>query len=87
MKCFFFLFFNVGVSPAAKPSPGTPTTPNTSLAGAIKPSVQTAPNPLANILSKVEFTPESILSVLSKTQVSSTPNLQGKVSATLCAVK
>ncbi|XP_072283930.1 regulation of nuclear pre-mRNA domain-containing protein 2 [Pyxicephalus adspersus] len=66
-----------GVSPAAKPSPGTPTTPTTNLAGAGKPPVQTTPNPLANILSKVEITPESILSVLSKTQVSSTPNLQG----------
>ncbi|PIO36538.1 hypothetical protein AB205_0084910 [Aquarana catesbeiana] len=66
-----------GVSPAGKPSPGTPTTPNTNLAGGLKPSVQTAPNPLANILSKVEFTPEGILSVLSKTQVPATSNLQG----------
>ncbi|KAM9294535.1 regulation of nuclear pre-mRNA domain-containing protein 2 [Gastrophryne carolinensis] len=66
-----------GVSPAAKPSPGTPTTPNTNLGGAVKPPVQSAPNPLANILSKVEFTPESILSALSKTPISSAPNLQG----------
>ncbi|KAM5129213.1 regulation of nuclear pre-mRNA domain-containing protein 2 [Mantella aurantiaca] len=66
-----------GVSPAAKPSPGTPTTPTTNLTGTIKPPAHTTPNPLANILSKVEITPESILSVLSKTQVSSTPNLQG----------
>lgn len=65
-----------GVSPAAKPSPGTPTTPTSNLGGGVKPA-QSAPNPLANILSKVEITPESILSALSKTQVPSTPNLQG----------
>ncbi|XP_073495658.1 regulation of nuclear pre-mRNA domain-containing protein 2 [Phyllobates terribilis] len=66
-----------GVSPAPKPSPGTPTTPTSNLGGAVKPPAQTAANPLANILSKVEITPESILSALSKTQVPSTPNLQG----------
>ncbi|KAM4661893.1 regulation of nuclear pre-mRNA domain-containing protein 2-like isoform 1-T1 [Discoglossus pictus] len=66
-----------GVSPAAKPSPGTPTTPTTNVGGGLKPSVQGAPNPLANILSKVEITPESILSVLSKTQGPSTQSLQG----------
>ncbi|XP_069583176.1 regulation of nuclear pre-mRNA domain-containing protein 2 [Ranitomeya imitator] len=66
-----------GVSPAHKPSPGTPTTPTSNLGGAVKPPAQTSANPLANILSKVEITPESILSALSKTQVPSTPNLQG----------
>ncbi|XP_056402327.1 regulation of nuclear pre-mRNA domain-containing protein 2 [Hyla sarda] len=66
-----------GVSPAAKPSPGTPTTPTSNLGAAVKPPVQSAPNPLANILSKVEITPESILSALSKTQVPSAPSLQG----------
>ncbi|XP_044127164.1 regulation of nuclear pre-mRNA domain-containing protein 2-like [Bufo gargarizans] len=66
-----------GVSPATKPSPGTPTTPTSNLGPAAKPPAQGAPNPLANILSKVEITPESILSALSKTQVSTTPNLQG----------
>ncbi|KAM4013441.1 regulation of nuclear pre-mRNA domain-containing protein 2 isoform 1-T1 [Anomaloglossus baeobatrachus] len=66
-----------GVSPAPKPSPGTPTTPTSSLGAAAKPPAQSASNPLANILSKVEITPESILSALSKTQVPSTPNLQG----------
>uniref|UniRef100_H3AN60 Regulation of nuclear pre-mRNA domain-containing protein 2 n=1 Tax=Latimeria chalumnae TaxID=7897 RepID=H3AN60_LATCH len=71
---------NTGVSPGSKVSPGTPTTPTT-LAGGLKtpthgpPAVQS--NPLANILSKVEITPESILSVLSKTQGSSAPALQG----------
>ncbi|XP_078063395.1 regulation of nuclear pre-mRNA domain-containing protein 2-like, partial [Mustelus asterias] len=35
------------------------------------------PNPLASILSKVELTPESILSALSKTQGPSAPALQG----------
>ncbi|XP_068109336.1 regulation of nuclear pre-mRNA domain-containing protein 2 [Hyperolius riggenbachi] len=65
------------VSPAAKPSPGTPTTPNTNVTGTGKPSSQSTMNPLANILSKVDFTPESILSVLSKTQGSTASNLQG----------
>ncbi|XP_053331711.1 regulation of nuclear pre-mRNA domain-containing protein 2 [Spea bombifrons] len=68
---------NTGVSPAGKPSPGTPTTPTTNLGGGLKPPAQGQSNPLANILSKVEITPESILSVLSKTQVTSTPSLQG----------
>ncbi|XP_075463712.1 regulation of nuclear pre-mRNA domain-containing protein 2 isoform X2 [Ascaphus truei] len=66
-----------GVSPAAKPSPGTPTTPTTNVTGGMKPHVQGAPNPLANLLSKVEITPESILSALSKTQGPSTQSLQG----------
>ncbi|XP_053561418.1 regulation of nuclear pre-mRNA domain-containing protein 2 [Bombina bombina] len=66
-----------GVSPAAKPSPGTPTTPTTNLSGSLKTPVQGAPNPLANILSKVEITPESILSVLSKSQGPTTPSIQG----------
>lgn len=78
-SCFVYFFIYVGVSPAGKPSPGTPTTPNTNLAGGLKTSGQTTPNSLANILSKVEFTPESILSVLSKTQVPAASNLQGKV--------
>lgn len=66
-----------GVSPAGKPSPGTPTTPTSNLGGSVKAPAQSASNPLANILSKVEITPESILSALSKTQVPSAPNLQG----------
>ncbi|XP_063803225.1 regulation of nuclear pre-mRNA domain-containing protein 2 [Pseudophryne corroboree] len=66
-----------GVSPAGKPSPGTPTTPTTTLSGAVKTPVQSTSNPLANLLSKVEITPESILSVLSRTQVPSASNLQG----------
>ncbi|OCT66484.1 regulation of nuclear pre-mRNA domain-containing protein 2 [Xenopus laevis] len=63
------------VSPAAKPSPGTPTTPTSS--SGLKNPVQIPQNPLANILSKVEITPESILSVLSKSQGPSTSSLQG----------
>ncbi|KAJ7307196.1 hypothetical protein JRQ81_009185 [Phrynocephalus forsythii] len=62
---------NTGVSPASRPSPGTPTSPSALLGGLKTPtpgSVSAPPNPLANILSKVEITPESILSVLSKTQ-------------------
>ncbi|XP_004917648.1 regulation of nuclear pre-mRNA domain-containing protein 2 isoform X2 [Xenopus tropicalis] len=66
-----------GVSPGAKPSPGTPTTPTTSLGSGLKTPVQIPQNPLANILSKVEITPESILSALSKTQGPSTSSLQG----------
>ncbi|CAH2326910.1 regulation of nuclear pre-mRNA domain-containing 2 isoform X1 [Pelobates cultripes] len=68
---------NTGVSPAGKPSPGTPTTPTTNLSGGLKTPVQSQPNPFANILSKVEITPESILSVLSKSQTPSTSSLQG----------
>ncbi|KAM8921664.1 regulation of nuclear pre-mRNA domain-containing protein 2 isoform 2-T2 [Pelodytes ibericus] len=68
---------NTGVSPAGKPSPGTPTTPTTNLSSGQKLAAQGLPNPLASILSKVEITPESILSVLSKNQGPSTPSLQG----------
>ncbi|XP_054038636.1 LOW QUALITY PROTEIN: regulation of nuclear pre-mRNA domain-containing protein 2 [Rissa tridactyla] len=71
---------NTGVSPASRPSPGTPTSP-TALTSGLKTSVMGTPsapsNPLANILSKVEITPESILSALSKTQTQTAPALQG----------
>ncbi|KFU90199.1 Regulation of nuclear pre-mRNA domain-containing protein 2, partial [Chaetura pelagica] len=71
---------NTGVSPASRPSPGTPTSP-TALTSGLKTPVLGAPsapsNPLANILSKVEITPESILSALSKTQTQTAPALQG----------
>ncbi|XP_070463227.1 regulation of nuclear pre-mRNA domain-containing protein 2 isoform X8 [Equus przewalskii] len=70
---------NTGVSPASRPSPGTPTSPS-NLASGLKtpaPATTTSHNPLANILSKVEITPESILSALSKTQTQSAPALQG----------
>ncbi|XP_006902274.1 PREDICTED: regulation of nuclear pre-mRNA domain-containing protein 2 isoform X2 [Elephantulus edwardii] len=68
-----------GVSPAPRPSPGTPTSPS-NLTSGLKtpaPATTTSHNPLANILSKVEITPESILSALSKTQTQSAPALQG----------
>lgn len=69
-----------GVSPASRPSPGTPSSP-TALTSGLKTPVLGAPsapsNPLANILSKVEITPESILSALSKTQTQTAPALQG----------
>ncbi|XP_044889404.1 regulation of nuclear pre-mRNA domain-containing protein 2 isoform X11 [Felis catus] len=70
---------NTGVSPASRPSPGTPTSPS-NLSTGLKtpaPAPTTSHNPLANILSKVEITPESILSALSKTQTQSAPALQG----------
>ncbi|XP_045439358.1 regulation of nuclear pre-mRNA domain-containing protein 2 isoform X9 [Pipistrellus kuhlii] len=70
---------NTGVSPASRPSPGTPTSPG-NLSSGLKtpaPATTTSHNPLANILSKVEITPESILSALSKTQTQSAPALQG----------
>ncbi|NXX98963.1 RPRD2 protein, partial [Centropus bengalensis] len=71
---------NTGISPASRPSPGTPTSP-TALTSGLKTPVLGTPsapsNPLANILSKVEITPESILSALSKTQTQTTPALQG----------
>ncbi|XP_059121860.1 regulation of nuclear pre-mRNA domain-containing protein 2 isoform X3 [Peromyscus eremicus] len=68
-----------GVSSASRPSPGTPTSPS-NLTSGLKtpaPATTTSHNPLANILSKVEITPESILSALSKTQTQSAPALQG----------
>ncbi|OWK05516.1 RPRD2, partial [Cervus elaphus hippelaphus] len=67
------------VSPASRPSPGTPTSPSNLTSGLKTPAPATATshNPLANILSKVEITPESILSALSKTQTQSAPALQG----------
>ncbi|XP_009071943.1 PREDICTED: LOW QUALITY PROTEIN: regulation of nuclear pre-mRNA domain-containing protein 2-like, partial [Acanthisitta chloris] len=71
---------NTGVSPASRPSPGTPTSPSALTSGLKTPVLGTpsAPsNPLANILSKVEITPESILSALSKTQTQTAPALQG----------
>ncbi|XP_045220393.2 regulation of nuclear pre-mRNA domain-containing protein 2 isoform X9 [Macaca nemestrina] len=70
---------NTGVSPASRPSPGTPTSPS-NLTSGLKtpaPATTTSHNSLANILSKVEITPESILSALSKTQTQSAPALQG----------
>ncbi|KAM8786544.1 regulation of nuclear pre-mRNA domain-containing protein 2 isoform 6-T6 [Rhynchonycteris naso] len=70
---------NTGVSPAPRPSPGTPTSPS-NLSSGLKtpvPATTIPHNPLANILSKVEITPESILSALSKTQTQSAPTLQG----------
>ncbi|XP_055975173.1 LOW QUALITY PROTEIN: regulation of nuclear pre-mRNA domain-containing protein 2 [Sorex fumeus] len=80
---------STGVSPAPRPSPGTPTSPSNLSAG-LKPPVPaaavattaaaaatTSHNPLANILSKVDISPESILSALSKTQAPSAPTLQG----------
>ncbi|XP_058935715.1 regulation of nuclear pre-mRNA domain-containing protein 2 isoform X6 [Kogia breviceps] len=70
---------NTGVSPASRPSPGTPASPS-NLTSGLKtpaPATTTSHNPLANILSKVEITPESILSALSKTQTQSAPALQG----------
>nr|XP_048283773.1 regulation of nuclear pre-mRNA domain-containing protein 2 isoform X10 [Myodes glareolus] len=70
---------NTGVSSASRPSPGTPTSP-CNLTSGLKtpaPATTTSHNPLANILSKVEITPESILSALSKTQTQSAPALQG----------
>ncbi|XP_053446657.1 regulation of nuclear pre-mRNA domain-containing protein 2 isoform X4 [Nycticebus coucang] len=70
---------NTGVSPASRPSPGTPTSPSNLTSGLKTPAPATtaSQNPLANILSKVEITPESILSALSKTQTQSAPTLQG----------
>ncbi|XP_042537329.1 regulation of nuclear pre-mRNA domain-containing protein 2 isoform X3 [Dipodomys spectabilis] len=70
---------NTGVSPASRPSPGTPTSPSNITSGLKPPApaTTTSHNPLANILSKVEITPESILSALSKTQTQSAPALQG----------
>lgn len=80
LQFFELIFLPPGVSPASRPSPGTPTSPS-NLTSGLKtpaPATTTSHNPLANILSKVEITPESILSALSKTQTQSAPALQGK---------
>uniref|UniRef100_A0A803TRB3 Regulation of nuclear pre-mRNA domain containing 2 n=1 Tax=Anolis carolinensis TaxID=28377 RepID=A0A803TRB3_ANOCA len=57
---------NTGVSPASRPSPGTSASPTTLASGVKAPASGALPttptNPLANIFSKVEITPESILS-------------------------
>ncbi|KAJ8354848.1 hypothetical protein SKAU_G00224150 [Synaphobranchus kaupii] len=71
---------STGVSPVSRPSPGTPTTPSAH-GSVLKPPTQSpgapqAANPLASILSRVDITPEGILSALSKTQGQS-PGLQG----------
>ncbi|KAL4636176.1 regulation of nuclear pre-mRNA domain-containing protein 2 [Arapaima gigas] len=71
---------NTGVSPVSRPSPGTPTTPSAQ-GSAVKtptpsPGGPSATNPLASILSRVDITPEGILSALSKTQAQS-GGLQG----------
>ncbi|XP_038624788.1 regulation of nuclear pre-mRNA domain-containing protein 2 [Tachyglossus aculeatus] len=70
---------NTGVSPASRPSPSAPTSPSALTGGpkAPAPAPAAPPNPLANILSKVDITPESILSALSKTQAQAAPGLQG----------
>ena len=81
LRILELIFLPPGVSPASRPSPGTPTSPS-SLTSGLKtpaPATTTSHNPLANILSKVEITPESILSALSKTQTQSAPALQGKL--------
>ncbi|XP_028835325.1 regulation of nuclear pre-mRNA domain-containing protein 2 isoform X2 [Denticeps clupeoides] len=69
-----------GVSPAPRPSPGTPSTPSSrtpsSKPPAPLPSTPPPANPLASILSRVDITPEGILSALSKTQAQSS-GLQG----------
>ncbi|XP_013910954.1 PREDICTED: regulation of nuclear pre-mRNA domain-containing protein 2 [Thamnophis sirtalis] len=71
---------NTAVSPASRPSPSTPTSPSSLMGGLKTPGtgpLGASPNPLASILSKVEITPESILSALSKSQAQATPGLQG----------
>ncbi|XP_014396174.1 PREDICTED: regulation of nuclear pre-mRNA domain-containing protein 2 isoform X7 [Myotis brandtii] len=81
---------NTGVSPASRPSPVTPTSPG-NLSSGLKtpaPAPTASHNPLANILSKVDITPESILSALSKTQTQSAPALQAmeKISSGLSSL-
>ncbi|KAI1885904.1 hypothetical protein AGOR_G00208560 [Albula goreensis] len=71
---------STGVSPVSRPSPGTPTT-SSAHGSALKPPTPSpggsqASNPLASILSRVDITPEGILSALSKTQGQSA-GLQG----------
>uniref|UniRef100_W5KZ86 Regulation of nuclear pre-mRNA domain-containing protein 2 n=1 Tax=Astyanax mexicanus TaxID=7994 RepID=W5KZ86_ASTMX len=67
---------STGVSPVSRPSPGTPTTPSSHAPSKPPPSGTPTPNPLASILSRVDISPEGILSALTKTQTNS-PRLQG----------
>ncbi|KAG7469431.1 hypothetical protein MATL_G00128790 [Megalops atlanticus] len=67
---------STGVSPVSRPSPGTPTTPSNLKPPTPSPGGTQAANPLASILSRVDITPEGILSALSKTQAQS-GGLQG----------
>ncbi|XP_030641415.1 regulation of nuclear pre-mRNA domain-containing protein 2 [Chanos chanos] len=71
---------STGESPVSRPSPGTPTTPSnhtpSTKPNTPAPGSGPAPNPLASILSRVEISPESILSALTKTQAHSA-GLQG----------
>uniref|UniRef100_A0A4W4HPK0 Regulation of nuclear pre-mRNA domain-containing protein 2 n=1 Tax=Electrophorus electricus TaxID=8005 RepID=A0A4W4HPK0_ELEEL len=71
---------NTGVSPVSRPSPGTPTTPSShtpsSKAPLTAPSGAPVSNPLASILSRVDISPEGLLSALTKTQPHG-PGLQG----------
>uniref|UniRef100_A0A672T6X1 Regulation of nuclear pre-mRNA domain-containing protein 2-like n=1 Tax=Sinocyclocheilus grahami TaxID=75366 RepID=A0A672T6X1_SINGR len=57
----------VGVSPVSRSSPSVPSTPSSTQK---TPTPSTAPpaNPLASILSRVDINPNTLLSVLSKTQ-------------------
>ncbi|KAI1901528.1 hypothetical protein AGOR_G00035350 [Albula goreensis] len=72
---------STGVSPVSRTSPGTPSTPS-SQSSALKTPTTTpgglplAPNPLASILSRVDISPQGLLSALSKTQ-SPSAGLQG----------
>ncbi|XP_066577125.1 regulation of nuclear pre-mRNA domain-containing protein 2 [Amia ocellicauda] len=62
---------STGVSPGPRPSPGTPNAPSphsVSLRAPAPPAPVTPGNPLASILSRVDITPEGILSALSKQQ-------------------
>ncbi|XP_058503134.1 regulation of nuclear pre-mRNA domain-containing protein 2-like isoform X1 [Solea solea] len=69
-------------SPSPRPSPGTPTTPSgQSLASKVTP-----PSPaLASILSRVDITPEGILSALSKTNTPGLSSLLQNVTNTTSA--
>lgn len=60
-----FAFAAVGVSPVSRSSPSVPSTPSST-----QKTPTTAPpaNPLASILSRVDISPNTLLSALSKTQ-------------------
>lgn len=62
-----FTFAAVGVSPVSRSSPSVPSTPSSTQK---TPTPTNAPpaNPLASILSRVDISPNTLLSALSKTQ-------------------
>ncbi|TRY60752.1 hypothetical protein DNTS_029612 [Danionella cerebrum] len=66
---------------SVSPSPNTPNTPSTPASASKTTPSTPSSNPLANILAKVDLSPESILSVLSKSQAHGNKGLSSLLSS------